>query len=336
MTLMDSTSTTLHILLCHQTDAELMRMRVVVKAAFPDAKLLCTDNLTQAYNEIEHREPDVLFVAQELASRAEFDLVAALVKILGVGCVLWAQGSTELVSAPLIRHVVFDPRISDVSLQGAVAGSVPTAPKARPPDPPKPSVAHFDPSHILLIGASTGGVDALARILRHFSRATPPTVIVQHTGGQFAKSLIRLLDSVTEAVVQPAEHGAALAAGHVYLPPSDTRHLTLSERGEPRLALVEGPAISGHRPSIDVLFRSAISFRRHVTAALLTGMGQDGARGLLALRDAGAHTITQDKATSVVYGMPRIATEMGAAVDVLGIDAIGPALLRTAQRKARI
>ena len=186
-----------------------------------------------------------------------------------------------------------------------------------------------------MIGASTGGVDALAKTLCHFNETSPPTLIVQHTGGQFLNSLIRLFDGMTNASVQSADHDTVLKRGNIYFSPSDKYHLSLSAENSRIIALVATDAVSDHRPSIDMMFQSAVAHASHITAALLTGMGQDGARGLKALRGAGAHAITQDQATSIVYGMPRIATEIGVAVEQLPIEQIGPALLRTSKLKVK-
>lgn len=334
--LMKPEISTLRFLICHDSGSGLAHMRQVVSATFPSARILCSSNLTQAYDALEHQQPDVFLVAQELASVSEFDLIVALLNILGIGCVFWAPSSAGFTRRPRCSFVPFDPEGPAETLVDAVTKALSKQSRASPSSPAQTPAEHFDPRHVLLIGASTGGVDALAKTLGHFSRGSPPTVIVQHTGGQFARSLIRLLDSVTDAVVQPAVDGASLAAGHVYLAPGDEDHLILSGRGDLRLALRKGDPVAGHRPSIDVMFRSAVGHGRFVSAALLTGMGQDGARGLLALRSAGAHTIAQDQATSVVYGMPRIAAEMGAATEVLALDRIGPALLRRAQYRARV
>jgi two-component system chemotaxis response regulator CheB len=193
----------------------------------------------------------------------------------------------------------------------------------------------FDPRRIVLIGASTGGVDALTKVVRHFSDQCPPTLIVQHTGSSFTKSLIRLINGATDALVEEAAHGTALCPGHIYLPPDDQTHLCLSASGTICLDLMKGDLVSGHRPSIDALFNSARPYARHVSAALLTGMGRDGASGLTELRKSGAHTIGQDEKTSVVYGMPRIAHELGGVIEQLPIDKIGPALLRSSSRNVR-
>jgi two-component system chemotaxis response regulator CheB len=181
---------------------------------------------------------------------------------------------------------------------------------------------------IILMGASTGGVDALLQILRHFTPSCPPTLIVQHTGRQFAQSLTRLLDGATQANVVAAQDGEPLERGCVYLSPSTEHHLCLARNQPFRIVLCQDSPRMGHRPSVDALFESAVPHAANVTAAILTGMGKDGAQGMCSLRQAGAQTIGQDESTSIVYGMPRVAHALGGVGRALPIVEIGPALLR--------
>ena len=184
----------------------------------------------------------------------------------------------------------------------------------------------------ILIGSSTGGVDALMKIISHFSKKCPPTLIVQHTGGVFAKSLIRLLDGATEANVGAATDGAELQVGNIYLAPNDTAHLCIAAGNTPRISLRNTTDRYGHRPSVNALFESAVPFARQVTAVILTGMGRDGATGMVALRKAGAQTFGQDEQTSVVYGMPKVAYDLGGVETQLPLSKIGPMLLQAASK----
>lgn len=184
---------------------------------------------------------------------------------------------------------------------------------------------------IVLIGASTGGVDALSHVLWNYPEDCPPTVIVQHTGQSFGVSLAKLLAQRCPAEVVLATSGMDLSPGRVCLVAGTPGHAVLTGPGCRRIDLVDDAPVNGHCPSIDRLFQSAIPIAPQVEAALLTGMGSDGAMGLLALRNAGAGTVSQDEASSVVYGMPRVAWEVGAADRQLPIDRIGPALLTAAQ-----
>jgi two-component system, chemotaxis family, protein-glutamate methylesterase/glutaminase len=177
---------------------------------------------------------------------------------------------------------------------------------------------------IIAIGASTGGVEALHHLLRRFPADCPPTVITQHINGQFAGAMAKRLDDQCAPKVQLAEPDMPLLPGHIYIAPGNERHFTVrSNLGKPFSRLRPGDLISGHRPSIDMLFNSvAREMPGKAVGVLLTGMGADGAQGLLAMRQAGCPTIAQDQATCVVYGMPKVAAEIGAAQFVLGLPRI--------------
>ena len=180
---------------------------------------------------------------------------------------------------------------------------------------------------LIAIGASTGGVEALTKLLAQWPANCPPTVIVQHISGALAKALARRLNTISPAKVELAESDRFLQPGHVYLAPGNERHLVVRGRGRLLTKLIEADPISGHRPSVDALFESVANLAPGAaTGILLTGMGEDGARGLLAMRKAGCETIAQDEATSVVYGMPRVAFELGAVNQVLPIGRVAEAV----------
>ena len=180
--------------------------------------------------------------------------------------------------------------------------------------------------HILAVGASTGGVEALLTIISNFPATGPATVITQHMPATFTPSFAARLDKASAATVTEATDGALLMPGHVYLAPGGLTHLEVSGT-TPRCRLVEGDTVSGHRPSVDVLFRSVSRLKRPMTGVILTGMGRDGAQGLLEMRNAGAHTLGQDEASCVVYGMPRVAHEIGAVERQLPLARLSSAIL---------
>lgn len=186
----------------------------------------------------------------------------------------------------------------------------------------------------ILIGASTGGVEALHQVLPSFPTDCPPVVVVQHIRGSFSASFAERLDRICAARVIEARSGVPLMQGQILIAPGDATHLVLAGRHPVQGQLVAGPSVSGHRPSVDALFDSALPFAERVVAALLTGMGSDGARGLLALKNAGAHTLAQDRESSTVYGMPRVAAELGAASRILPLTQMAHALLTAARDKA--
>lgn len=187
------------------------------------------------------------------------------------------------------------------------------------------------PAQLIAIGASTGGVEALHHILPSFPVNCPPTVIVQHISAAFAPAMADRLDKQCAVKVQLVESGMPLLPGHVYLAPGNDRHAVVSSAGRLTATMKVSDPVSGHRPSIDVLFDSvARSLGQAAVGILLTGMGQDGARGLLAMRQAGAHTIAQDQATCTVYGMPRAAADLGAAEKILPLPRIAERALAVA------
>jgi two-component system chemotaxis response regulator CheB len=206
--------------------------------------------------------------------------------------------------------------------------------------PPLPStrvVARRPTDVIIALGASTGGPDALRTVLEAFPEDAPGTVIVQHMPAGFTGAFARRLDGICRVRVRELQRPEPITTGQVYIAPGD-RHLVVRSTPTGFVAdLEDGPKVSGHRPSVDVLFRSLVQTAgARVTAALLTGMGADGADGLLALRQAGATTLAQDEATSVVWGMPQEAVRRNAAESVLPIHHIGSALLSRAARPLRV
>ncbi|WP_294235878.1 chemotaxis response regulator protein-glutamate methylesterase [uncultured Sphingomonas sp.] len=198
---------------------------------------------------------------------------------------------------------------------------------------PSASVPHAQfeplPKSLIAIGASTGGVEALIQVLSGFPANCPPTVIVQHMPATFTTSFAARLDRLSQPSVAEARHGQPLLPGHVYLAPGGTHHLEVSGfEGQYRARLIPDDPTSGHRPSVDRLFQSVAKVAgRNAVGAILTGMGRDGAEGLLAMRAQGSFTVGQDKESCVVYGMPGVAQEIGAVTRQLTLTRIGAALI---------
>ncbi len=183
---------------------------------------------------------------------------------------------------------------------------------------------------ILAVGSSTGGTRALEHVLARLPSNTPPVVIVQHMPPGFTASFAERLNTDFSPNVKEGRSGEELAPGTVYIAPGGFHMMVRSRSGRPVLQVKEGPPVNFHRPSVDVLLGSlAQTFPNRTSAAILTGMGSDGARGLLALRQAGAHTLAQDEATSVVWGMPRAAYELGGAEQLVPLDSIARHLLQS-------
>lgn len=180
---------------------------------------------------------------------------------------------------------------------------------------------------LVALGASTGGPPALAMVLGSFGPDLPvPLVAVQHIAPGFLEGFVEWLDSVVPLDVRVAEPGTLAEPGAVYFAP-EGHHLRVGASGT--LRVQEGPAVDGHLPSVTALFESvAESFGPRAVGVLLTGMGRDGASGLLKLRAAGARTICQDEATCVVFGMPAVAIELGAADRVVPIEGVAAEVAR--------
>jgi len=181
---------------------------------------------------------------------------------------------------------------------------------------------------ILAIGASTGGTEAIKAVVTEFPADAPPTVVTQHIPADFSKPFVDRVNKLSAVTVKHAEDHEPLQAGVVYFPPGGM-HLRIYSRGYKCYCRIEdGPLVSGHKPSVDALFLSlAEAAGANTAAAILTGMGADGAQGLLAIRQAGGHTIAQDEASSVVWGMPGSAVKLGAAEQVLPLRRIAAGLL---------
>ncbi|WP_455376657.1 chemotaxis-specific protein-glutamate methyltransferase CheB [Kaarinaea lacus] len=189
-------------------------------------------------------------------------------------------------------------------------------------------------TNLVIIGCSSGGPEALAELLGNLPKEfQSPIVVVQHVDAAFAPGLATWLNVKSALPVGLAREGDELVPGRVLLA-STNSHLVLS--ADNRLTYTDEPASSSYRPSVDVFFESvARNWKQSVTAIILTGMGRDGAKGMLELHRKGAHTIAQDKFTSAVYGMPKAAIESGAAIDVLPIHRIADVLTKYSNLKEK-
>ena len=178
-------------------------------------------------------------------------------------------------------------------------------------------------TRLIVVGSSTGGVEALQVLLSGFPADCPPTMIVQHVDARFTAAIARTLDAASPAHVVVGEPDMPLRRGMVILAPGGDRHMTVAGSASPLVRLRSGEPISGHRPSVDALFNSAAAtIGNDAVGILLTGMGADGSQGLLALSRAGALTIAQDEASCTIFGMPRVAIALGAAQVVAPLGTI--------------
>jgi two-component system chemotaxis response regulator CheB len=197
---------------------------------------------------------------------------------------------------------------------------------------PRPARARTGKSRIVFLGASTGGVEAIKAVLMSLPPDCPSILITQHMPERFTASFAERLNKECPMKVSEARHDDIVEPGHVYIAPG-SHHLEVVRKGQGyACALSDGPPVSGHRPSVDVLFRSAARVvGRNAVGVILTGMGKDGAEGMLDMRNAGAITVGQDEDSSLVYGMPRVAFERGGVMRQYSLSKIGDALLEAAE-----
>jgi two-component system chemotaxis response regulator CheB len=181
---------------------------------------------------------------------------------------------------------------------------------------------------VVAIGTSTGGTQALEAVLTELPRVTPGIVIVQHMPEKFTEAFANRLNGLCQIEVREAKNGDRVMAGRALIAPGG-RHMLLKRSGaQYYVEVVEGPLVNRHRPSVDVLFRSvARCAGKNALGVIMTGMGDDGARGLKEMHEAGAKTVAQDEATCVVYGMPKEAVKLGGVDRVMPLDEIAGAML---------
>lgn len=210
--------------------------------------------------------------------------------------------------------------------------------KRRPMQKPGSTIPVNQHRHSLVaIGASTGGVEAIYSLLSRLPTNIPPIVIAQHIPPVFSTSFAKRLDERIALTVHEARHNMQLAHGNIYVAPGNQHLSVVSRNGSRVCRLSDGPRVNRHIPSVDVLFRSvAREAGEHAIGVLLTGMGDDGARGLQELHSHGARTIAQDEKTSVVWGMPGAAVALGAVQHVLPLEMIPQKIMALLEEGASI
>lgn len=225
-----------------------------------------------------------------------------------------AAASARVRALPLLRHEVEAKLTADAIL---AKGSVQSAEKIRTTE------------KVVVIGASTGGTEALRTYLEAMPHDGPGTVIVQHMPEHFTTAFARRLNSSCRMTIKEAVDGDSILPGRALIAPGN-RHLLLKRSGARYYVEVkEGPLVSRHRPSVDVLFRSAARYAgKNVISVIMTGMGDDGARGMKELKDAGAITLAQDEESCVVFGMPKEAIRLGGVDQILSLVQMPAAVLR--------
>jgi two-component system chemotaxis response regulator CheB len=218
----------------------------------------------------------------------------------------------------------------------APAGAPAARPMIRPSPAPHPGAMAETTDRVVAIGISTGGVQSIETVLRQLDRTTPGIVMVQHMPEKFTASFAARLNNIVDMEVLEAKDGDRLINGRVLIAPGG-RHMQLRRSGAQYVVEVrDGPVVNHHKPSVDVLMRSVAQCAgRNALGIVMTGMGDDGARGLREMRQAGAYTAAQDEATSVVYGMPAEAVKHGGVDDVVALPNIAEWIHRTAVKPLR-
>ncbi|WP_343526035.1 chemotaxis response regulator protein-glutamate methylesterase [Sphingomonas sp.] len=307
----------------------------------PDIEVVgAADGPLQAREMIKALDPDVITLDVEMPDMNGLDFLERIMRLRPMPVVMLSTltqagadvtiralelGAVECCAKPAQGCV--DRHLVDSVKAAALSRRVRISDAAHAPVPASP----FQPraNALIAIGASTGGVEALIAVLGGFPANCPPTVIVQHMPATFTTSFAARLDRLSKPTVAEARHGQPLLPGHVYLAPGGTHHLEVGGTdGQYRARLIPDDPTSGHRPSVDRLFRSVAKVAgKHAVGAILTGMGRDGADGLLAMRAQGSFTVGQDRESCVVYGMPGVAQEIGAVTRQLTLGRIAPALI---------
>jgi two-component system chemotaxis response regulator CheB len=307
-----------------------------------------------ARDKIVKLKPDVITLDLEMPRMDGLSFLAKLMKYYPMPVVVLSSltpknsetalramdlGAVEVLCKPGSAHATQD---VSRSLVNAIrtAGSARINPKApKPPATPPPSPPGKEPAaalasvrtthKVIAIGASTGGTKAIEMVLREMPPTSPGIVIVQHMPEKFTTAFAQRLDDVCRIDVREARDNDQVVPGRALIAPGN-RHMTLSRSGAQYLVKVkDGPPVHYQRPSVNVLFQSMAKHAgRNAMGVILTGMGGDGATGLLAMRESGAVTLAQDEGTCVVYGMPREAVKLGAAEKILPLPEIGPAIIR--------
>ncbi|OCW56212.1 protein-glutamate methylesterase/protein-glutamine glutaminase [Hoeflea olei] len=311
----------------------------------------------EARNAIKQLNPDVVTLDVEMPNMNGIDFLEKIMKLRPMPVIMVSTLTNRGAEATLaaLELGAFDcvgkPQPGDPAPFAHLIDSVKAAARSKrhhpeqagsgPAAAPYAAPSDYQPSRkIIAIGASTGGVEALIAVLTKFPANCPPTVITQHMPATFTKSFAERLNRLCAPRVKEAEDGDRLEIGRIYLAPGGSQHLEIANQTAPRCVLTDGGPVNGHRPSVDVLFNSVAGLARNkAVGVILTGMGRDGAAGLLKMRQAGATTIGQNEKTCVVYGMPRVAHEIGAVGVQLPLNLIGEEILKATtitSRKDRV
>ncbi|MER2471763.1 protein-glutamate methylesterase/protein-glutamine glutaminase [Photorhabdus laumondii] len=321
-------------------DSALMRqiMREIINS-HPDMEVVaCAPDPLVARDLIKKHNPQVLTLDVEMPRMDGIDFLEKLMRLRPMPVVmissLTAKGSEITLRALELGAVDFITKPQLGIREGMLAYSELIAEKIRTAAQAKLSVPIITPvssallsfkpllssEKLIAVGASTGGTEAIKNLLQPLPVTSPALLITQHMPPGFTRSFAERLNKLSQITVKEAENGERILPGHAYIAPGD-RHMELCRNGaDYQVLITDALAVNRHRPSVDVLFRSVAKFAgKNAVGVLLTGMGSDGAAGLLEMKQAGAYTLAQDEASCVVFGMPRAAIQMGAVDEVMDI-----------------
>jgi two-component system chemotaxis response regulator CheB len=333
------------------------RVLTEIVAREPDMLVVgAAPNPHAAREMIRATNPDVLTLDIEMPQMDGLDFLEKLMRLRPMPVVmvstLTERGSEATLRALELGAVDFVPKPRLDIAHGIAAyaeeivGKIRVAarvPRRRPaPASPAPPAAplgnqRLSTEKLVFIGASTGGTEAVRTFLQALPPDAPGVLVTQHMPPGFTQAFANRLDGLCAVRVREAAQGERVLPGHVYIAPGG-RHLRVGRSGANYVALLDdGPPVNRHRPSVEVLFRSAAEVAgRNAFGVMLTGMGKDGAQAMRDMRDAGAYNVAQDEATCVVYGMPKEAAALGAVHQVLPLPAIASHLLAQLARDSRM
>ena len=334
--------------LCVDDSALIRSLMTEIINGQPDMEVVATapDPLV-ARELIKQHNPDVLTLDVEMPRMDGLDFLEKLMRLRPMPVVMVSSltergseitlralelGAVDFVTKPRVGirdgMLEYSEKLADKVRAAARARVRQAAPAAHPAAGgahPAAAAAHaplfnnplVSTEKLIIVGASTGGTEAIREVLVPLPPDAPAVLIAQHMPPGFTKSFAQRLNGLCRITVKEAEHGERVLPGHAYIAPGHA-HLLLARSGANYIAhLSDEPPVNRHRPSVDVLFRSAAQHAgKNAIGVILTGMGRDGAAGLLDMRRAGAYTLAQDEASCIVFGMPREAIALGAADDI--------------------